>query len=189
MMISTISLALMVMEEFSFHSLPYEHSIVRQPMKKILTFAWNLILITFVALAASVIIPKALGQFQGLAKLSEGSLRARTMMFGFQGIGLLVVIGAGALSLSSIFWRRVSWVWRGLFVGILAASCIGTLIAIRIDRADMGFVTYGDYFTFVLGTVVIALPIIACGTGYPNLLLRIYQRIRGNKDQGEQAAP
>lgn len=54
-------------------------------MKIILTIAWNLILITFVALAAVVIVPKVLGIFNGLDRLGEGSWRARTMMLGSKG--------------------------------------------------------------------------------------------------------
>jgi hypothetical protein len=158
-------------------------------MKKYITIAWNLILIIFVALAASIIIPKVIGQFKGIDRLSEGSLRDRTMMFGFQGIGLFVVIATGALSLSSIFLRRVSWVWRGLFIALLAACAVGTYIAIRIDRADMGFVTYGDYITFVGGAVFIAFPIVAFGSGYPSLLCKLYRRLRGHNNQAEQGAP
>lgn len=155
-------------------------------MKKALTIIWNLTLILLVALAASFMIPRILGQFQGLDRLSEGSFRTRSLMFGIQGIALCVVMAAGALSFSSVFWRKVSWPWRGFFITIVAVSCVGALIAIRIDRADMGFVIYGDYVAFVLGTFAIAFPIIAWGIGYPLLLLRIYRRIRGkNPAAGE----
>jgi hypothetical protein len=158
-------------------------------MNKCITIAWNLILIMIVALAASVIIPKILGQFQGLDRLGEGPFRDRTMMFGFQGIGLFAVIAAGALSLSTIFLRKVSWVWRGLFIALLAACIVATIIAIRIDQADMGFVTYGDYISFVGGTILISFPIVAFGRGYPSLVLRVYRRLRGHHHPAEEAAP
>ncbi len=143
-------------------------------MKKSLTIAWNLIIALFIGLAAFAIAPKIIGQFQGLDRLSEGAFRDRVVMMGFHGIGLLIVIAFGAFSLSSLFWRKVSWGWRGLFIGVFAASVVGTLVAIQIDRADMGFVTYGDYLTFLIGAAVIVIPIAVVGVGYPKLLLDGY---------------
>ncbi len=156
-------------------------------MKSKLTIVWNIIIVLFIALVAVAIVPKVGYQFQGLDKFPEGTFRARATMMGFEGIGLIVVFIAGAFSLSSVFWRKVAWGWRASFLVVLLAAGIGTFIAIQIDKADMGFVIYGDYISFLLGTVVIVFPILIFGRGYPNLLVRAYHRIRKPK-QAEQAS-
>ncbi|MGJ8643020.1 MAG: hypothetical protein ACSHX9_06400 [Luteolibacter sp.] len=146
-------------------------------MKRKLTLAWNLVLILFVVLGEYGFAPQVISLFQFLDELAEGSFRTRAMMLGFEGIGLLILIAAGALSLSSIFWRKVSWPWRAVYGVIVIAAGLGSFIAIEINRKDMGFVSFGDYLTFVFNAVMIVLPILLFGVGYPNLFFRVYRRV------------
>lgn len=158
-------------------------------MKNHLTIAWNVIIALFIGLAAFVIVPKIIGQFQWLDRFSEGALRDRVVMMGFQGIGLLMVIAFGAFSLSSVFWRKVSWGWRGLFIGVLVSSVGGVVVAIQIDQANMGLVAYGDYLAFLIGAAVIVFPIALVGVGYPKLLLDAWRRILGRRQDEPSVAP
>ena len=154
-------------------------------MKIILTIAWNIAIALFIALVIDLIAPKVTKQFQSLDKIPEGAFRSNVMMVGFEAIGLIVVIVAGAFSLSSVFWKKVDWGWRAMFLAVFLAAVIGTFIAIEIDKADMGLVYYFDYISFLTGTIVIAFPIVIFGRGYPNLIVRMYHRIKKRK-QAEQ---
>ena len=147
-------------------------------MKIKLTIAWNIAIALFIALVTDTIAPKVAEPFQSLDKIPEGAFRWNVMMVGFEAIGLIVVVIAGAFSLSSVFWKKVDWGWRAVFLAVFLAAVIGTFIAIEIDKADMGLVYYFDYILFLTGTIVIVFPIVIFGRGYPNLIMRMYHRIK-----------
>ena len=157
-------------------------------MNNKLAIVWNIIIVVFIALVTATIVPKVAYQFQSMDRLPEGAFRSSVMMVGFEGIGLIVVCVAGAFSLSSIFWKKVAWGWRALFLAVFLAAGIGTFIAIQVHTADMGSVLYGDYIAFLLGTVAIVFPILIFGIGYPNLLMRAYHRIKKPKPVEDGAA-
>lgn len=60
----------------------------------------------------------------------------------------------------------------------MIAAVIWTFIEIEIERKEFGSVMYGNHITFVFYAVVISLPILLFGVGYPNLLIRAYRRVK-----------
>jgi hypothetical protein len=126
-------------------------------------------LLSFVGFWTWAIIPKVILQFSAPAHLQNKT----TIMFGFEGIGLLLAFAAGAVSLSSLFWRRssLSLPWRFVFGVTLAIFVIGTIVAIEIMQPTPGISGYSDYAIFIVSTNFLLLPIVVLGRSYPDLAL------------------
>jgi len=136
---------------------------------------WNLLLVCLGIAILWLVVPKVFPQFREISPTLPGTFRARAIMVGFQGIGLIVTALLLFGSLSSWAWQGISSIGRW-FYGLMSLLLLGGAgVSIYIDYVDMGFVGYGDYITFIFSVLLIAFPIVAFGTGYIGLAYRFWR--------------
>ena len=85
---------------------------------------WNLLLVCLGIAILWLVVPKVFPQFREISPTLPGTFRARAIMVGFQGIGLIVTALLLFGSLSSWAWQGISSIGRW-FYGLMSLLRLG----------------------------------------------------------------
>lgn len=107
-------------------------------------------------------------------------------MGGFEGIAVLLLFALAAISTTSIFWTRVGWTWRTIYILAGIAFAVGAQIGRRVEYEYLGTNLGNDRAAFLLSYVIIAFPIVFLAMGWPRILFVCGRRFLPAPDSNQR---
>ncbi len=138
-----------------------------------LKIVWNTLVVAFACFASFLLLRRIIPQF--IHAVTPGMVA-----FGFEGVGVLLWILVACATLTSALWFRCA-IWVRVFFGLLLVALLAGAYCIdQIHQRELGPYAYRTptwaYIGFLGSFMLITLPFILFGCGYPALFSRLFTR-------------